>query len=128
MYNKGSIKIPLPQAFGFMDLENPNLHLLLLRLGRDSITRNLLKENTAMKRSTVYSVFENWAPMNQDYTCGREVLTVPFALAESGVPSPFLLVTGSFIRSVECLVSVFDKPSCLPDCVFLEPAGLEVAG
>ena len=66
--------------------------------------------------------------MNQDYTCGREGLTVPFALAVSGVPSPFLLFSGSLVRSVECLVSVFDSPSCLPDCVFLEPAGLEEAG
>jgi hypothetical protein len=64
---------------------------------------------------------------NQGYTCGRLGLTVPFALPVSGVPSPFVLFSGSLAISVECFVSVFERPSCLPLCVFLPPAGFEVA-
>lgn len=53
---------------------------------------------------------------------------MPFDFAVSGMPSPFLLVSGSFVMSVECLVSAFDNPSCFPDWVFMLPAGLDAAG
>jgi len=64
---------------------------------------------------------------NQGYTCDRLGSTVPFALPVSGVPSPLVLFAGSLVISVECFVSVFERPSCLPLCVFLPPAGFEVA-
>jgi hypothetical protein len=64
---------------------------------------------------------------NQGYTCGRLGSTDPFALPVSGVPSPFELLLGSLAISVECFVSVLDRPSCFPLWVFLPPAGLEVA-
>lgn len=120
---------PPSKAFRSTHFERLSRYLLLPLLGveRVSLTRNLLIEDMAMKLSSACSIFENWASVNPDYTCAREDLTVPFALAESGVPSPFVLFSGSLVRSVECLVSVFDKPSCLPDWVFWEPAGLEVA-
>lgn len=60
-------------------------------------------------------------------TCGRLGSTVPLTLAVSGAPSPFLLVLGSLVLSSECLVSVLDKPSCFPDCVFFPPADFEAA-
>lgn len=41
------------------------------------------------------------------------VLTVPMDLAVSGVPSPFLLFSGSLPMSVECLVAVVERPNCL---------------
>jgi len=53
---------------------------------------------------------------------------VPLDFAVSGTPSPFLLLSGSLTRSVECLVSVFDKPSCLPEIVVISPGGFAVAG
>ena len=54
---------------------------------------------------------------------------MPFDLEVSGVPSPFLLFSGSLPMSVECLVSVFDKPSCFPDCdPVIDPAGFEAEG
>ena len=55
---------------------------------------------------------------NQSYgvhTCGRFGSTVPLLFDVSGVPSPFLLFSGSFVIFVECLVSVLERPSCLPD-------------
>jgi len=52
---------------------------------------------------------------------------VPFDFAVSGIPSPLVLFSGLFVISVECLVSVFDRPSCLPDCVVLSPAGFDEA-
>jgi len=65
--------------------------------------------------------------INQGYTCGRFGSTVPFSFAVSGPPSPFLLLFGSFVMSVECFVSVLERPSCLPLCEFLPPADLEAA-
>lgn len=62
-----------------------------------------------------------------DYTCGRFGSTVPFDLEVSGVPSPFVLLSGLLVMSVECLVSVFVKPSCFPDCEFLSPGSLDAA-
>ena len=62
------------------------------------------------------------------YFCGRSDFTVPLTLAVSGPPSGFLLCSGSCSMSDECLASVFDKPSCLPDCEFEPLAGLEVDG
>ena len=59
---------------------------------------------------------------------GRVGSTVPFDFAVSGAPSPFLLLSGSFAMSVECFVSVFDSPSCLPDCVDMSPGVFAVAG
>jgi hypothetical protein len=64
---------------------------------------------------------------NSAYACGRLVSTVPFALAVSGVPSPFVLFS-SLLMSVECLVSALLSPSCFPDWEFAPPAGLEAAG
>jgi hypothetical protein len=69
-------------------------------------------------------------PLHQmGHTVGRLGSTVPLSLAVSGDPSPFLLLSGLLVRSVECLVSVLLNPSCLPVCVFLlSLAGLEAAG
>lgn len=63
----------------------------------------------------------------QAYALGS---TVPFTLAVSGIPPPFVLFSGSFTTSVECLVSAFDIPSCLLDWLPTPvlPAGLDVAG
>lgn len=61
------------------------------------------------------------------HRAGRLGSTVPFNLAVSGTPSPFLLLSGSFEMSTECLVSVFESPSCLPDCVVRSPVSLEDA-
>lgn len=44
------------------------------------------------------------------------------------MPSPFLLMSGLWVMSVECLVSVFAMPSCLADIEFGPPGGLEAAG
>lgn len=53
------------------------------------------------------------------HTCGRLGSTVPLDLDVSGVPSPLVLFSGLLVMSVECLVSLFVRPSCLPDCVVL---------
>ena len=52
---------------------------------------------------------------------------MPLDLDVSGVPSPFLLLFGSLAMSVECLVSVLERPSCLEDCDPAPPVGLEAA-
>ena len=69
-------------------------------------------------------------PIDQEenFTWGLKGSTGPFVLDVSGVPSPFLLFSGLLVRSMECLVSVLLKPSCLPDIWFWLKAGLEAAG
>lgn len=53
---------------------------------------------------------------------------VPLDFAVSGPPSPFLLFSESLARSVECLVSVLEIPSCLPEIVVMSPGAFAVAG
>lgn len=61
------------------------------------------------------------------YLAGRLTSTVPFNLAVSGAPSPFVLFSGLPAMSVECLVSVFERPSCLPLWVDASPDFLDAA-
>ena len=61
------------------------------------------------------------------HTAGLNGSTVPFSLAVSGPPVGFVLLSGLFAIFVECLVSLFERPSCLPDCTFLLPACFDVA-
>lgn len=55
--------------------------------------------------------------IDSHYTCSRFGSTVPFAFEVSG-PSGFVEESSRSSIWVECLVSVLDSPSCLPDCVF----------
>jgi hypothetical protein len=89
--------------------------------------RTGVSRSSSPERGDAFDMPRKLKIKNQGYTCGRLGLTVPFAFPVSGVPSPFLLVVGSLVISVECFVSVFERPSCLPLCVFLPPAGFEVA-
>ena len=77
--------------------------------------------------STQEYVSNNRRGVISPYTCGLPGSTVPLLFDVSGVPSPFLLLSGSFAISVECLVSVFEKPSCLPDIVVVESPGVLAA-
>lgn len=52
---------------------------------------------------------------------------MPFILAVSGAPSPLVLFSGLSAILVECLVSVFESPSCFPDVVVLSPGVLDEA-
>lgn len=72
--------------------------------------------------------FDGWNSYCWDHTWGRDGSTVPFDFDVSGVPSPFLLFSGSLVMSVECLVSVLEIPSCFPDWTAWLPAGLDAAG
>lgn len=62
------------------------------------------------------------------YLCGRNGSTLPCNFAVSGAPSPLVDFSGSLAGSVECFVSVFDSPACLPDCeLTISPGVLEAA-
>ena len=89
-------------------------------------TKTAISLQLPPKRGDCFGMPRKIEIRNQGYTCGRLGSTVPFALPVSGVPSPFVLMVGSLVTSVECFVSVFERPSCFPLCVFLLPAGLEV--
>jgi hypothetical protein len=69
-----------------------------------------------------------WCHNKKDYTCGLAGSTDPLVFDVSGVPSPFELLSGLFFKSVECLVSALDKPSCFPDCSFFPRGFFEAAG
>ena len=69
------------------------------------------------------SILANHINQCSSPTCGRPGSIVPFIFAVSGAPSPFLLLSGSLVISVECFVSEFDSPSCLPDCEVVIPPG-----
>ena len=58
------------------------------------------------------------------HTCGRPGSTVPLLFDVSGVPSPFLLLSGSLAMSVECFVSVLEIPSCFPEIVVVGSPGV----
>ena len=60
MYSKGTFKAVPSQAFISMHFEKSRryVYLLLFRLVRVSITRHLLKEDTAMKLLSTESTFE----------------------------------------------------------------------
>ena len=58
------------------------------------------------------------------HTCGRPGSTVPLLFDVSGVPSPFLLLSGSLAMSVECFVSVLEMPSCFPEMVVIGSPGV----
>lgn len=102
----------LPQAGIIVSMA----HILQMK---DCISREL----RALRTHSLSKTFD-W---KIDYTWGRFGSTVPLTLAVSGEPSPFLLLLGSFVMSVECFVSVFESPSCLPDWVFLPWGSLEAA-
>jgi len=72
-------------------------------------------------------LFHSLVWVTSAHFAGRSTSTVPFILAVSGAPSAFELFSEFPAISVECLVSVFDRLSCLPLCVFASPDCFEAA-